>query len=130
MIILHFAFSESTRSVAVEMLDRRLVPPGDLVDRHAQRGGDFLPLRGAWRPAAEDNRQRATFLQPTALGKLVDVDLLIAAKVGDGLRHGITAGEQEVRLRHEKHHAATYRSIYQRVAPCRLVESEKVWQRF
>lgn len=69
------------------MLDRGFVPPGDLVDRHVEYGGDFLALGGAGCPTAENNRERAAFLQPAALGQLRHFDLMLAAEIGDRLRH-------------------------------------------
>ena len=51
---------ESTGAVAVEVLDRRCVPPGDFVDGDAEDGGDLLALGRAGRPAAErDGRDAA-----------------------------------------------------------------------
>lgn len=73
--------------MSIKMLDGRLVTPGDLVDGYVEYRGDFLALGRAWSPTAENNRERAAFLQPAALGKLRDIDLMFAAKVGDGLRH-------------------------------------------
>jgi hypothetical protein len=97
--ILHFALLESTRSMPIEMLDWRFVPPRDLVDWHVEHGGDFLPLGRAWRPAAENDCERAAFLEPAALRKLRHIDLMFPAQVGDGLGHRAGSGEQRARKR-------------------------------
>ena len=48
--------------MSIKMLNRRFVAPGDLLDGHVEHGGDFLPLDGGRRPAAEDDGCRAVFL--------------------------------------------------------------------
>ncbi len=71
-------------AVAVEMLDWRLVPPGNLVGRHVEHGGDLLALGGTRRPTAENDGKRAAFVEAAALGQVADVEFMFAAEVGDG----------------------------------------------
>ena len=118
--------------MAIQMLNRRFVPPSDLVDRHVEHAGDLLALRGAWRPAAKDDGQRAAFFQPATLGELADVQMVIAAQVSDSLGHrrrGAGSQKRGVRKPSVLDYIATYGLIYQRVAPCRCGIAEKVWRR-
>src|SRR5262245_963335 len=68
----------------IDMLDRRLVSPGDLFARQAEDGGDAVALGGAGRPAAQDDRRDAAFLQPRLLRQSFDVDLEFQAQIADG----------------------------------------------
>src|SRR5262245_29970053 len=73
------------RAVAVQVLHRRLVPPGDLVLAQAEGGGDPVALRRARRPAPLDDRPHPPRVQPAPLGELPVVEAVLAAQLRDGL---------------------------------------------
>src|SRR5262249_4934617 len=71
--------------VPVDVLDRRLVPPRDLVPGPPEHCGDLVPLCRARSPAAEDNGQHALFVEPGTLGQLLGVQAVLQAEIADGL---------------------------------------------
>ena len=77
-----------TRPVAVEMLDRCLVSPGDLFNGDAEDGGDFLSFGRAGCPAAQRDGRDAAVVEAAAPGELGDARLLFLAEVGDSFDHG------------------------------------------
>src|SRR4051794_26403187 len=56
----------SAGTMAVEVLDRRHMTPGYLVDGNTEHVGDLLALGGAWRPAAQGDRGDAALIQTAA----------------------------------------------------------------
>src|SRR5712691_9737249 len=77
----------TTGAVSVEVFDRGLVSPRDLIDGHIEHGGDFLSLVGRGGPAAEGDRCQSGFFQAGAFGQLGESDLLPFAKFGDVRDH-------------------------------------------
>jgi hypothetical protein len=73
--------------MSVEVFDRGLVSPRDLIDGHVEHGGDFLPFGGRGGPAAEGDRRHPEFIEAGAFGQLGDRDLLRFAKFGDVADH-------------------------------------------
>ena len=74
--------------MAVEVLDRCYVSPGNLVDGDFKHGGNFLALEGAWRPAAQGDRSDAVHVEAAAVGEFGDIDRSLSTEFGDGTRHG------------------------------------------
>ena len=73
--------------MAVEVLDRGHVPPGDLIDGDSEHGRNLPALGGAWRPASECDRCDAAVLEAAAFGELGHVNRLLTAQVGNGVGH-------------------------------------------
>src|SRR5262249_50874478 len=69
--------------VAVDVLNRRLVPPSDLVPGQAENRSHAITLGRAWRPAAQDNRQNALLIQARFLRELAVVNLPLDAQFFD-----------------------------------------------
>ena len=77
----------SAGAVAVEMLDRRGMSPGDFVGANGENSGDLLPLGGTGRPAAERDCSNAADVEATAFGEHFHGDRLFATKISDGAGH-------------------------------------------
>ena len=88
--------------MAIDVLDRRLVAPGDLLAREAEDTGDRVPLLRARRPAAEDDRQYSQFIQAGALRELLRAELLDDDR-RTGLRFGLPRDDLD-RLRGRRRH--------------------------
>src|SRR5204863_7618111 len=73
----------STWSVAVEVLDRCYVSPGNLVDGDFKHSGNFLALEGTWRPAAQGDRRDAALVEAASAGEFGDIDRLRSTAFGD-----------------------------------------------
>src|SRR5688500_8367718 len=71
----------SRRPLAVEVLDGRLVAPGDLVARQAEDGGDAVAVLGAGRPAAQDDGDDALLVHAGQLGQLPGVEAALGAQL-------------------------------------------------
>jgi hypothetical protein len=59
-----------------------------LVEWCIENGGDLLTFGWARRPTPEYDCQDPALVQAATLGQLMDIDLMIAAEVGDGVVHG------------------------------------------
>src|SRR5262249_35004960 len=73
--------------MAVEMLDRRRMPPSYFLDADPEHSGYLLALVRTRRPAAQDDRSDTTFVQAAAIGQCGDVDRSFATEFGKGSRH-------------------------------------------
>ena len=87
-----FAPRSSPRSVAVEVLDRSRMSPGDLIWGDTESVGNSSAIGRAGRPAAQGDRSDATFVEAGALGQVGDIDGLFATEIGNGTYHGKGAG--------------------------------------
>src|SRR5439155_24913853 len=65
----------------VDVLDRRLMAPGNLVARDAEDRGNLVALRRARGPAAQDDGQDALLVQSRAFRQLLVVDPLFLAQL-------------------------------------------------
>ena len=63
-------------AMPVEVFDRGLVSPRDLIDGHVEHAGDFLSFVGRGGPAAEGDRRHSRFIEAGAFGQLGESDLL------------------------------------------------------
>jgi hypothetical protein len=79
--------ARSARTMAVEVLDRCYVSPGNLVDGDLKHGCNFLPFERAWRPAAQGDRGDAALVEAATVGEFGDIDRLLSTEFGDGTRH-------------------------------------------
>src|SRR5689334_24310448 len=71
--------------LAVDVLDGRLVAPGDLVARQAEDRGDTIAVLRARRPPAEHDRRHSLLVHARALGQLPGIDPALGAELLDGL---------------------------------------------
>src|SRR5947208_16945576 len=69
--------------LAVEVLDRGLVTPGDLIAREAEDRRDPIALQRARRPPAQYDRRHSLLVHVRALGKLSGVDPALDAELLD-----------------------------------------------
>lgn len=74
-------------SVAVDVLDRSLVSPGDLVDGDIEDLSNPFAFPRAGSPAAHRNGQYAALLELTLCGEFGDRDFPLFAEVSDGGTH-------------------------------------------
>ena len=80
------------RPLAVNVLDRRLVAPGELLARQTEDGGNRVAIFRARCPAAHDDRQDALLIDAAPLRKLPDVEALFVTELDDVLKdfsHGL-----------------------------------------
>src|SRR5262249_13501129 len=73
----------SRRPVTVDVLNRRLVSPGDLIARQPEDARHLVSFAGARGPPAEQDRQHALLVQPRLLRELLAIELMLAREVGD-----------------------------------------------
>ena len=85
--------------MSVDVLDRRLVSPGDVAGIDAEGSGDGLSVSGAGGPAAEIDCRHAIRVQPAAVAEFLEGDVLRAADAVDALAHGALAHGPDSRLR-------------------------------
>src|SRR6516165_6550892 len=69
--------------MSINMLNRRLVSPRNLIARQAEYCCDFIPFARARRPAAEHNGQDALLLQARLFGELAVIQLMLSAQFID-----------------------------------------------
>jgi len=74
-------------AVAVDVLDRSLVSPGDLVDGYIEDLSNSFTFRGAGSPAAHHNGQDTALLELALCGEFGERDFLLFAEVSDGGAH-------------------------------------------
>src|SRR5262245_2132283 len=70
------------------MLNRRFVPPGAVVARNAEDGGDGVTVCGTGRPAAKADRCHPLLCDARSLGKRPPIELVLDQTLGDVLRFG------------------------------------------
>jgi hypothetical protein len=87
-----FQFPRLARPVAVEVLDRSRVSPGDLINGNAEYGRDLLALGRAGRPASERDGCDSCVVEAAALGEFRKIDVLVTTKIGDGADHSMDNG--------------------------------------
>ena len=73
----------------IEMLNWRLMPPGNIVYRNTQRGRHLLSLGWAGRPAAEDDGERAALFQLRAIRQLGHGQFVLMTQFSDAARHDL-----------------------------------------
>src|SRR5262245_7252274 len=69
------------RPMSIDVLDRRLVSPQDLLARQAEHGRHLVAFLGTRRPAAQHDGQHARFIQAGFFRQLFDVDLVLRAQL-------------------------------------------------
>src|SRR5208337_3477873 len=77
--------SGSGRALAIEVLDGRLVAPGNLVACQPEGSGDAVALLRAGRPSAQHDRNDPLLVQARTLGQLPGVDSVLGAQLLNGL---------------------------------------------
>jgi len=77
----------STGPVSIDVLDRRLVPPGDLIDGQIEHAGDLFAFGRAGCPAGHENGGHTAFIKPGLLDKLRKSDVFRLTQFGDAFNH-------------------------------------------